>query len=123
MGLYGFKPQFKPKILSGEKRHTIRAPRKIEDKPGNTFYGYVGLRQPGEEKIIEAPYVKGEPIIIEPSAHLIEISGVRLSSDEMEAFARADGFEGWLQMRLFWRDANVFAGVLHHWDFDRREPC
>ena len=40
MGLYNFKSQFVPAILSGTKTHTIRAVRANPDKPGNTLHLY-----------------------------------------------------------------------------------
>lgn len=123
MGLYGFKKQFVPHILDGTKRHTIRAPRRVEDKPGNTFYGYTGLRTPKAEKLIEAPYIKGEPIVIEPPSGLIEVAGIKLVKDEREALAIADGFGSLLEMMAYWSDVDLFEGRLHHWDFERRVMC
>jgi uncharacterized protein YqfB (UPF0267 family) len=38
MGLYNFQSRFVPKILAGEKTHTIRAVRANPDKPGNVLH-------------------------------------------------------------------------------------
>jgi len=47
MGLLNFKMQFRPKIESGEKRHTIRATRSRPWKVGEKLHLYTGLRQKG----------------------------------------------------------------------------
>ena len=121
MGLYGFKQQFAPFVLNGSKRHTIRAPRRYEDKPGvSTFFGYIGLRQKGATKLIVAPYLKNNQIVIEPPSGLIEVAGIKLVDDEKEALAVADGFASLPVMMQFWRKVKLFEGLIHHWDFERR---
>lgn len=42
------------KVESGEKRHTIRKPRKNPIKPGDKLYHYTGMRHPGCRKLGEA---------------------------------------------------------------------
>ena len=122
MGLYSFQRQFVPKIKSGQKRHTIRAPRKYEDKPGDTAYLYTGLRTKHSQHIFDAPYLKNDHIVIEPVSGLIEVAGVKLDWDEKESLAIADGFDGLFEMMAFWIDFRTFEGKIHYWDFERRVP-
>jgi hypothetical protein len=120
MGAYNFQPQFEQPIIIGAKRHTIRAPRRNEDRPGKTFYGFLGMRTSACRKIIQAPYIKNEQIVIEPPSGLIEVAGIKLAKDEREALAIADGFPSLLVMMQFWRKVKLFQGLIHHWDFERR---
>jgi hypothetical protein len=103
MPALNFKPQFVPKIESGEKQHTIRALRQDgrDPKPGDTLYLYTGLRQKGARKLMEAPCVKVQDIQI--SWIGIVIDGDTLSPDERHLLAVRDGFTGWLNMLDFWR--------------------
>lgn len=65
MGLYNFKEQFVPFILSGAKTHTIRAVRRHPDKPGNTLYLYTGLRTKKAKLLMCVDCVKVERIEID----------------------------------------------------------
>lgn len=122
MGLYNFQERFVPKILSGEKRHTIRAKRKHPDKPGNPFHGYVGLRTKQAEKIASGTVTKVEDIrIIEMPGETehdrvrIIVQGLGLEMDECEVLARADGFDSFADMRKFWNGRLPFSGDIIHW--------
>lgn len=127
MGLYGFKPQFVPRILDGSKTHTIRAPRKIQDKPGKTMHLYTGLRQKGAKLLMRVPCVRVEGIFIDAGTSLrgkthinIEVAGQTLDDSEMNALARRDGFDDLAHMMRFWEGNLPFAGHIYHWDFERR---
>jgi len=134
MGLYGFKAQFVPFILSGEKSYTIRAIRANPDKPGNTVHLYTGLRRKGARLLMRAPCVKVEEIEIKrrvekfrnPDTRLLErvewysvtIDGHELCGDEREALARRDGFSSFAEMMKFWQepeDRLPFFGHIIHW--------
>jgi hypothetical protein len=121
MGLYGFKKQFVPFILSGEKTHTIRAVRAHPDKPGNTLHLYTGLRQKGARLLMRVPCVKVEEIAIDACGHecncdgSVEIDGVELSDSGREALARRDGFENFEAMLDFWAGRLPFKGHIIHW--------
>lgn len=119
MGLYNFKPRFEEPILSGRKRHTIRAERKYPDKPGDTMHLYIGLRHPGARLLMRAPCVKVEPITISYLKTVI-VAGVRLDSSECEALAKADGFRNFAEMMSFWDGRRPFSGFIFHWDFEAK---
>jgi uncharacterized protein YqfB (UPF0267 family) len=114
MGLYNFQSRFVPKILAGEKTHTIRATRANPDKPGNTLHLYTGLRQKGAKLLMRAPCVKIEEIEI--SARMrVRIDGVELDATEQETLARRDGFQNFADMMAFWNGRLPFRGHIIHW--------
>jgi hypothetical protein len=114
MGLYNFQKRFVPKILAGEKTHTIRAIRANPDKPGNTLHLYTGLRQKGAKLLMRVPCVKVEDILITPG-HVVRIGGEYLAGDECEALARRDGFDSFAEMMQFWDGRLPFQGQIIHW--------
>ena len=114
MGLYGFKAQFVPKILAGEKTHTIRALRKHPDKPGNTLHLYTGLRHKGARLLMRVTCTKVRSITIDRGGR-IAIDGIQLSGDEEDRLARADGFVSYLEMMSFWVGRLPFEGHIIHW--------
>jgi hypothetical protein len=116
MGLYNFKAQFVDFILSGKKTHTIRAPRKHPDKPGNTLHLYTGLRQKGARLLMRATCVKVEEIVItNTKLKRIVIDGHMLDMDEEESLARRDGFKNFADMVKFWKGRLPFKGNIIHW--------
>jgi len=131
MGLYNFQKRFVEKILSGEKKHTIRAVRAHPDKPGNTLYLYTGLRTKAVKPLLKVKCVKIEEIVIDmqPSKGKgvltrgllfphCAINGVDLSPDELESFARRDGFKDWPDMVAFWttpKNRLPFRGNIISW--------
>jgi hypothetical protein len=131
MGLYNFQPQFVPKILSGEKRHTIRADRKDGrvPKPGEILHLYTGLRHRGALLLMRVPCTKVERIKIEGglvstySARplYIHIDDNLLSLDESEQLARSDGFASLLDMMVFWQGRTPFNGNIIHWRFQAKD--
>lgn len=114
MGLYGFKAQFVPKILAGEKTHTIRATRAHPDKPGNTLHLYTGLRQKGARLLMRTICTKVEEIEITETP-LVLIDGMALDCSEREQLARRDGFANWEEMKEFWAGRLPFRGHIIHW--------
>lgn len=130
MGLYGFKKQFVPFILSGEKTHTIRARRANPDKSGNTLHLYTGLRQKGARLLMRVQCMKVQEIRIVGFAPgqdaSVFIDGMELSKDEREALALLDGFRptkingggqltAWFNMLEFWDGRLPFEGHIIHW--------
>lgn len=116
MGLYGFKTQFVPKILAGEKTHTIRAPRVdgLIDKPGNTMHLYTGLRQKGARLLMRPICTKVEPIEITEHGNIV-VDGIMLCADEVQLLARRDGFADHAEMMTFWKGRLPFKGHIIHW--------
>ena len=134
MGLYNFKPRFVPMILNGTKSHTIRAPRKHPDQPGDTMHLYEGLRTKQACLLFRAPCLKVEEIEIGVRIG-IRLDGEILDLDEANALAWRDGFResfddnpanghwGSLELMLrFWQRYNElpFKGQIYHWDYAKR---
>lgn len=130
MGLYNFQKRFVPKVLAGEKTHTIRAIRANPDKPGNVLHLYTGLRTKAAKLLMRVPCVKVEEIEIYLEPPLpnfgpvltrglrfpgVTIDGVKLSDDEKESLARRDGFDSFAQMLEFWEGRFPFRGHIIHW--------
>jgi hypothetical protein len=121
VGLYNFQQRFVPKILSGEKQHTIRAIRTNPDKPGNILHLYTGLRQKGARLLMRVPCVKVEEIEIRDGAFgdenhaAVAIDGTSLDRSEREALAVRDGSASFEEMIQFWRGRLPFRGHIIHW--------
>lgn len=121
MGLYNFKSMFVPKILAGEKTHTIRAVRANPDKPGNVLHLYTGLRTKEARLLMRVPCAKVEEIEIDACGHecncdpFVAIDGVELSESEREALAVRDGFPSFEFMLEFWASRLPFRGHIIHW--------
>ena len=129
MALINFQKRFVPKILAGEKTHTIRAWRKHPVKVGETLHLYTGLRQRGARLLMRVPCTKALPITLSrgnewmysQGEHVIrpqiEIAGSLLALDEMEALAVRDGFASLFEMASFWDLNKPFSGQIIHWRF------
>lgn len=130
MPILNFKPQFVDPIREGRKNHTIRADRKHPIKTGDKLYLYCGLRRKGAYRILPEPVTctKAVPISIDfrrlgtQFNEFVFIGEQRLSHDECEALARADGFGDWTAMVAFWerehgdcRGEVRFSGQIIHW--------
>jgi hypothetical protein len=120
MGLYNFQQRFVPFVLSGAKRHTIRATRAHPDRPGNTLRLYTGLRTKWACLLMRTPCIKVEEITIEmrPPKRTgvltrgllfpgVSIDGQKLASDELEALAWRDGFSSFHEMVKFWTSPSI----------------
>lgn len=99
MVAYGFKPFFSGQIESGHKRQTVRSERSRHARPGERIQLYCGMRTKYCRKIIADPVcteVRSVEIVIsdliDELIATIVIDGVHLRRDDVEAFARADGF-------------------------------
>ena len=123
MVAYSFRPRFIAPIRSGEKRQTIRkVGLKRHALPGEKLQLYAGMRTKHCEKIAEAVCMELQQIEISPAAHgtiMIKLDKAPwLYPDELEAFARADGFASPTDMRNFWlqnHGADHFYGVVIMW--------
>ena len=124
MGLYNFQKRFVLFILSGAKRHTIRATRKNPDKVGNTAHLFTGLRTKQTQLLGRYPITKIEPIeILECPCQQdhcqkvnVVINGEALSYDEREKLAKLDGFRDFNEMKAFWKGRLPFKGEIVHWN-------
>ncbi len=137
--LLGFKKQFADWVESGTKTHTIRAPRVIRPRVGETCHCYTGLRQKGARLLGRFPLVCVQQVVIwriEGSRYgvplTIHIDGARLSDSEANDFFHRDGFRpeaytGNLRLEAFlypsiemaaefWKDREMpWTGDLIHW--------
>lgn len=100
--LLGFKKQFARPIKAGTKIHTIRQPRKIMPKVGETLYMYTGLRNPlcklisKKHKLTHKQQIKiGIRLVGGGFGYGININvdGRELNLFEMAALAFNDGFK------------------------------
>lgn len=100
MVAYSFKKFFSPQISQRYKTQTVRGYRLRHARPGDDLQLYEGMRTKFCRKILTPDPVCASvsPIVIETSParddfiRSIEVGGIRLNSDDIEEFARADGF-------------------------------
>lgn len=116
MALYNFQKRFAPKILSGEKRHTIRAKRARATKAGQMLHLYTGLRQKGAQLLMRTVCTRVETITIGLDG-VIWIGESKLDRGEKEALAKSDGFDSFAEMMSFWKGRLPFRGDIIHWSF------
>jgi hypothetical protein len=124
--MLGFKARFEKKILSKEKRHSIRAKRKGRQwRVGDRCDCYVNPRQKSMRLLGRWRCVKLQDIRIEAKTHqattflFIWIDGQGpLTKDEAELLARADGFKDLYEMADFWSGRLPFHGDIIHWNPD-----
>ena len=123
MAAYSFKKQFSPLILAGTKAQTIRAERAGRSRharPGELVQLYTGMRTRQCTKLGEAQCIAVWPIELHLAVGIVFANDGWIRTDEdLDAFARQDGFRDWSEMVAFWKvehpDALVFAGVLIRW--------
>lgn len=134
MVAYSFAPQFVEPVSRLLKRQTVRGHRARHARAGEAIQIYTGMRTKQCRKLLtpDPICIDVRLIEIELSARdpnmisAIEIEGVALNPDEIEAFALADGFGGALadgfarrRMGEFWLrnySWSRFRGVLIRWE-------
>ena len=134
--LLGFKKRFKPFVLDGTKRHTIRDKSKASRKVGQLCHCYIGLRQKGAELLGRWPCTRIEDIRIEAvydraitrsarkkQAYVainlaIWINGTRLSDTEVTQLCWLDGFRS-STVANSWREFADFWSANHSKDIDQ----
>lgn len=132
MVAYSFKRQFVEPIRLGTKRQTIRAHRRGRGRhayPGEALQLYFGMRTKHCEKIIADPICTDvEPIVIDVRTEgepLLFADGRRVSSEKaLREIARADGFNSFGEMALFWIDNHgrvLFEGVRIQWEPEKKQ--
>ncbi len=129
MVAYSFKPSFAAMIFSGEKRQTIRRPRKRDARAGEQLQLFQNMRSKhclrlGAATCLEVRDVlldfREDRVVLDDAVELV--TGV-----ELNAFATRDGFgdpppnqlSPWGFMRKWWAmthgDPEHFRGVLIGW--------
>lgn len=124
MVAYSFQKQFVEPILAGAKQQTIRANRRRHARPGEELQLYTGMRTKHCKLIARATCRSAEPIRLSFNAGC---EGIWIQStndhfglaQELDHFARRDGFPTWFEMRAFWKSTHgtveFFDGVLIRW--------
>lgn len=104
MAILSFKKRFAGKVRNGRKRQTIRGFRKYPIKAGETLYLYTALRTKYAKKLRVVTCKSTQNIFIWFNARRVFISGdaVLVSDAALNAFAKADGFNDFEDMRAFW---------------------
>lgn len=124
--LLSFKPQFKDKILSGSKLHTIREDKQNRWKKDTKIHFATGARTKEYNQFMEGVCVSTQSIIIH---HAITFARVTIDNhltfgihqkatglvyaSELEDFVRNDGFDS-VSDFLNWFSAD-FSGKIIHW--------
>lgn len=115
--ILGFKPQFKSKILSGIKIHTIREDSSGRWKPGRKIHFATGVRTANYNQFKEGECKSIQAIEIDPLTRsiLIGLNG-RMSlctMEENKVIAKNDGFD---TVQDFWKWFDKpFSGKIIHW--------
>lgn len=135
MVAYSFKGRFVEPIKARTKRQTIRKPgKKRHARPGDALQIYTGDRF-HPKKVGEATCETARPICLgfrqttaggirrpfvlfgDPSD--AKPADILLTPEELDNFAKADGFDSWDDLEVFWLDthgaAREFEGVIITW--------
>lgn len=117
--ILGFKPQFKPKIQSGSKIHSIRIDKNNRWKPGRKIHFATGVRTKNYEcfKEDECKSIQQVELNFWNSSPTILIEGKRISYELCEQLAKNDGFEDLSELMRFFGIKNIKAKIIHWTDF------
>jgi uncharacterized protein YqfB (UPF0267 family) len=121
MVAYSFKRQFAEPILTGTKGGTIRGDRRRHARPSEELQLYTGMRTKHCRLITRKTCIAVEVIHLDFIVSRIAIGGhLWLSDDdELDIFARFDGFQSWPELAAFWRgthgDVDEFNGWHIRW--------
>ena len=97
-----FQPRFWQPIVTGEKLHTIRPTRKRVICPGDqlSLRGWSGAAYRSPQRVLtDETCIDCRPIWIDNQG--IHVDGFGRVED-LDAFARSDGFTSWEEMQAFW---------------------
>lgn len=127
MVAFNFKARFVAPLIAGTKPQTIRTNRRRNSKVGDTLQLYTGSRfKPrlvGKAKCLDCGDItlffggKGTVVIQWRNAG----GQVYDDAEQLDYFARNDGFENWLDLCLFWQEEhgqlepNRFQGWITYW--------
>lgn len=139
---YNFQRMFETQIVGLTKRQTVRADRQRHARPGEPVQLFCDQRSRHCRKLLSPDPICTEvrrieictSVLIDELIASISIDGIPLHRDEIEAFARADGFAPELvadlcpfpvaataraTMGMFWKlrhNVTRFEGVLVKWE-------
>jgi hypothetical protein len=123
MVAYNFKPQFAEAVERGSKCQTIRPPgRRRHAVPGQMLQLYTGMRTPVCRLLRIAPCTISTGCSI--FGHMAVVEGWRLLGNDLEIFARDDGFASWSEMMNWFREAYGLPceGHLIGWNPNQSPP-
>jgi hypothetical protein len=117
MFVCNFQDRFAGKVETGAKRQTIRAERKDGRIPkvGEKIRHYTGMRTKNCRLLCDAVIVSVDQVVVDPRG--VWINGDFLLGEDREAFAIADGFENWADMKAWFLNKHGpdFWGLLIKW--------
>lgn len=124
-----FKPQFADLVRSGAKSQTVRPTPKRRPEPGDriSLRAWTGRPYNSKQEVLREAEILGviDIAIYGDSIHLISSFGDRrLTSEEREEFARADGFPDFEALAAWFRETHdlPFHGILIRWDARDWQP-
>jgi hypothetical protein len=112
-----FQKQFVPKILSGDKRQTIRAKRKHPIKVNDKLYLFTGLRTKNCQRLFDTVCREIKDIEIQKDG-IIWLDNDKLSNyEDLNELAQSDGFKNWWEMIDWFKKIHglPFYGQLIRW--------
>lgn len=123
MAILNFNKKFAAKVRNGKKKQTIRAFRKYPIRSGDKLHLYTGLRSKAASKLREVICYSVSIIQISEEGILFNSSLDRppyytaSSINQLNEFARADGFKDWEEMKAWWLNVHglPFTGNLIQW--------
>lgn len=126
MPALNFKAEFADQVKTLQKRQTIRARGKRRPpRVGEPLMLYTGMRQVGCHKLLDAVCTSVEPISISIRSRIVQVPRlygigpcfVSLDDDEIEALAKADGFDSGDAFFAWFgkHHGDTFSGYLIKW--------
>lgn len=121
--ILSYKPGFKPLILSGSKKHSIRADPHKRWKAGRTIHMATGVRTKNYNCFLVNKCVSTQTIRIKrhvshsrlngPLVHCVIVDDRAISMNDTIRLAKNDGFNNIAEFFTFFPDD--FSGVIIHW--------
>ncbi|WPZ28151.1 hypothetical protein T8A63_10815 [Sulfitobacter sp. OXR-159] len=119
MVAYNFQTRFAEAVASGQKRQTIRAPRKDDRhaKPGDKLQLYTGMRTKSCRKLRDAVCHDSCAILLEWDKAWTFGPQELFVGEDLERFAQSDGFACWADMRAWFEKVHglPFTGQMIRW--------
>ena len=122
MPAYNFQEAFASYVESEAKRQTIRAKRRHRPRVGQTAFCFAGMRTRKCRRLGAWPIRAVADVRIDEDGVILD--GAALRAEDLDAFARADGFGHWDGMRNWVRATHrlPFHGDLVSWHKASGQP-
>lgn len=117
MPSFNFQKQFARDVKRGRKRQTIRAKRKNRPRVGQVAHCFTGMRTKACSKLGAWRIAAVWDLKIFDEGVLLE--GAAIRADELDVFARRDGFGHWPGMLVWFAKTHglPFYGDLIRWEY------